>query len=64
MQRTLERELKVPESAEWEANGTSPLGEIVARDRDWLWPQASLWQWALKWARAVVLALCVIISSR
>ena len=30
MKRTLERELKVPEIAEREANGTSFLGEIVA----------------------------------
>ena len=30
MKRTLERELKVPEIAEREANGTSYLGEIVA----------------------------------
>ena len=30
MKRTLKRELKVPEIAEREANGTSPLGEIVA----------------------------------
>ena len=30
MKRTLERELKVPEIAEREANGTSSLGEIVA----------------------------------
>ena len=30
MKRTLERELKVPEIAEREANGTSLLGEIVA----------------------------------
>ena len=26
MKRTLERELKVPELAEWEANGTSDVG--------------------------------------
>ena len=31
MKRTLKRELKVPEIAEREANGTSLLGEIVAR---------------------------------
>lgn len=30
MKRTLERELEVPEIAEREANGTTPLGEIVA----------------------------------
>jgi hypothetical protein len=30
MKRTLERELKVPEIAEREANGTSYLGKIVA----------------------------------
>jgi hypothetical protein len=30
MKRTLERELKVPEIAEREANGTSNLGKIVA----------------------------------
>ena len=30
MKRTLKRELKVPEIAEREANGTSLLGEIVA----------------------------------
>ena len=30
MKRTLKRELKVPEIAEREANGTSCLGEIVA----------------------------------
>ena len=30
VKRTLERELKVPEIAEREANGTSLLGEIVA----------------------------------
>jgi hypothetical protein len=30
MKRTLKRELKVPEIAEREANGTSFLGEIVA----------------------------------
>ena len=30
VKRTLERELKVPEIAEREANGTSVLGEIVA----------------------------------
>ena len=31
VKRTLKRELKVPEIAEREANGTSVLGEIVAR---------------------------------
>ena len=31
MKRTLKRELKVPEIAEREANGTSLLGEIVVR---------------------------------
>ena len=31
VKRTLKRELKVPEIAEREANGTSLLGEIVAR---------------------------------
>ena len=31
VKRTLKRELKVPEIAEREANGTSALGEIVAR---------------------------------
>ena len=36
MKRTLERELKVPEIAEREANGTSLLGEIVARYGDCL----------------------------
>jgi hypothetical protein len=35
MKRTLERELKVPEIAEREANGTSFLGEIVACFRAW-----------------------------
>ena len=30
VKRTLKRELKVPEIAEREANGTSALGEIVA----------------------------------
>ena len=34
MKRTLKRELKVPEIAEREANGTSLLGEIVARYGD------------------------------
>ena len=34
MKRTLKRELKVPEIAEREANGTSALGEIVARYGD------------------------------
>ena len=37
VKRTLKRELKVPEIAEREANGTSDLGEIVIHDRDgWL----------------------------
>ena len=36
MKRTLKRELKVPEIAEREANGTSLLGEIVARYGDGL----------------------------
>jgi hypothetical protein len=36
MKRTLKRELKVPEIAEREANGTSLLGEIVARYSDGL----------------------------
>jgi hypothetical protein len=31
VKRTLKRELKVPEIAEGEANGTSPHGEIVER---------------------------------
>ena len=31
--RTLKRELKVPEIAEMEANGTSTLGEIAERYR-------------------------------
>ena len=35
MKRTLKRELKVPEIAEREANGTSFLGEIVACFRAW-----------------------------
>jgi hypothetical protein len=30
MKRTLERELEVPEIAEREANGTTPLGEITS----------------------------------
>ena len=34
MKRTLKRELKVPEIAEREANGTSALGEIVVRSGD------------------------------
>ena len=34
MKRTLKRELKVPEIAEREANGTSVLGEIVAYSGD------------------------------
>ena len=34
VKRTLKRELKVPEIAEREANGTSPLGEIVASSGD------------------------------
>ena len=34
MKRTLKRELKVPEIAEREANGTSLLGEIDAYYRD------------------------------
>ena len=33
VKRTLKRELKVPEIAEREANGTSVLGEIVASSR-------------------------------
>ena len=33
VKRTLERELKVPEIAEAEANGTSSLGEIAERYR-------------------------------
>ena len=36
VKRTLERELKVPEIAEWEANGTSFPGEIVICYNDWL----------------------------
>ena len=36
MKRTLKRELKVPEIAEREANGTSLLGEIVACQCDCL----------------------------
>ena len=36
MKRTLERELKVPEIAEREANGTNALCEIVARYGDCL----------------------------
>ena len=36
VKRTLERELKVPEIAEWEANGTSVPGEIVICYNDWL----------------------------
>ena len=37
VKRTLKRELKVPEIAEREANGTSALGEIVAPYGDcWL----------------------------
>ena len=36
VKRTLERELKVPEIAEWEANGTSVHGEIVICYNDWL----------------------------
>ena len=37
VKRTLTRELKVPEIAEREANGTSVLGEIVVRSGDcWL----------------------------
>ena len=35
VKRTLKRELKVPEIAEREANGTSVLGEIVASSRAW-----------------------------
>ena len=35
VKRTLKRELKVPEIAEREANGTSFLGEIVACFRAW-----------------------------
>ena len=34
VKRTLKRELKVPEIAEREANGTSVLGEIVAYSGD------------------------------
>ena len=37
MKRTLKRELKVPEIAEREANGTSHLGQIASRQCDgWL----------------------------
>ena len=36
VKRTLERELKVPEIAEREANGTSGDGEIVICYNDWL----------------------------
>ena len=43
MKRTLKRELKVPEIAEREANGTSLLGEIVVRRSDCLLSQAWLW---------------------
>ena len=38
VKRTLKRELKVPEIAEREANGTSLLGEIVACYGDGLLP--------------------------
>ena len=42
MKRTLKRELKVPEIAEREANGTSLLGEIVVRRCDCFLLQAWL----------------------
>ena len=45
MKRTLERELKVPEIAEREANGTSLLGEIDARYGDCLLLQRKCCSW-------------------
>ena len=45
VKRTLKRELKVPEIAERKANGTSLLGEIVARYVDSWLPQRKWGCW-------------------
>ena len=45
VKRTLKRELKVPEIADREANGTSLLGEIVARYCDCVLLQRKCCSW-------------------
>ena len=45
VKRTLKRELKVPEIAEREANGTSVLDEIVAYSGDCLLPYRKGGNW-------------------
>ena len=62
MKRTLKRELKVPEIAAREADGTSPHGEIVGRRRRELHFQrkcecefwSSLARWFLPWGSLVI----------
>ncbi len=62
MKRTLKRELKVPEIAAREADGTSPHGEIVGRWCAGLLPQrkrgggflSSVARWFLPWGSLVI----------
>ena len=45
VKRTLKRELKVPEIAEREANGTSHLGKTASCQCDGLWSQRKCGSW-------------------
>ena len=64
VKRTLKRELKVPEIAEREANGTSASWRDCCVLRRLLVTSTQVWQRVLNRPRAVLLALCVNASSQ
>ena len=64
MKRTLRRELKVPEIAEREANGTSLTWQDCHVPAGLPAASTQVWQWVLNVTFVVLLALCVSIRSR
>ena len=64
MKRTLRRELKVPEIAEREANGTSQTWQDCRMPAGLLVASTQVWQRVLNVTCVVFLALPVNISSR
>lgn len=64
MKRTLRRELKVPEIAEREANGTSETLQDCRMPSGLLAASTQVWLWVLIVTCVVFLALLVNVSSR
>ena len=64
MKRTLRRELKVPEIAEREANGTSETLQDCHMPSGLLAASTQVWLWVLIVTCVVFLALLVNVSSR